>query len=419
MDSESKDTGEGPTEYRKSPSTIWQLLYLLTKWKWFILAYFVAAMLVVTVVILLIPRSYKAEASVLPPMKSDLLGMSGVSSMLENIGPLLGKSGLGAGEHTDTYLAILNSRTVMDSVIRKFNLVEVYKIKGDTLFKAQKELRSNSNFDVDQNNAINITVYDRSAIRAAEMANYFVTLLNKIFVRVSVEEAMNNTAFMKQRYEKNLADLDKAGDTLQAFQERYGVYDMPAQAKAAISAGADLEAQKIAAQVELGVYRQQFGSGTPQVKLKELQIEELQRQLDRMRNGGGNNFGGEGGILPAFKNVPRLGIEYLRLYTNFEIQTKLLAFIAPMYEQAKIEEENSTPAVIVLDKAVTPERPATPKRVFIEIIFAIVVFSFLVYAIHVLERVRHSVDPLNPLEERVRRFADKSALRFRVREENS
>lgn len=419
MDSQMKEPEEKPTEYTKSSSTVWQLLYLLMKWKWFILVYFVATMIAVTVVILLIPRSYKAEASVLPPTQSELSNLGGISSMLQNIGPLLGKTGLGSGAQTYTYLAILNSRTVMDSVIKKFDLVKVYKITQDTLYMAEKKLRGNSNFDLDQNNAIDISVYDRSPVRAAEMANYFVTLLNKIFVRVSVEEAKNNAIFMKQRYEKNVADLKEAGDTLQAFQEHYGVYDMPAQAKAAITAGADLEAQKIAAQVELGVFQQQFGSGTPQVRLKELQIEELQKKLDQMRNGGGNNIAGGGGVLPAFKNVPRLGIEYLRLYTNLEIQSKLLGFIAPMYEQAKIEEEKSTPAVIVLDKAIVPERPATPKRVFIELIFAIVVFSFLVYIIHVLERVRHPKDPLNPLEERVRNFADKSARRFRVKEHNS
>ncbi len=415
MDSQMTEPEERPAVYTKSSSTVWQMLYLLLKWKWFVLVYFVATMIVVTVVILLIPRSYKAEASVLPPTQSELSSMSGISSMLQNIGPLLGKTGLGSGAETATYLAILNSRTVMDSVIRKFNLVKVYKITRDSMFLAEKKLRSNSNFDLDQNNAIDISVYDRSPVRAAEMANYFITLLNKIYIRVSVEQAKNNAIFMKQRYEKNLADLKKAGDTLQTFQERYGVYDMPAQAKAAITAGADLQAQKIAAEVELGVFEQQFGSGTPQVRLKELQIRELQKQLDQMRSGGGTDIGG-GSILPAFKNVPRLGIEYLRLYTNLEIQSKLLAFIAPMYEQAKIEEEKSTPAVVVLDKAVVPERPATPKRVFIEIIFAFLVFSSLVYIIHVLERVRHPKDPLNPLEEKVRDIADKSARRFRVKE---
>lgn len=418
MDSNLNEPVSEQRQYKKSPSTVWQLLYMLVKWKWFVLTYFVAAMIVVTVIILLIPRSYKSEASVLPPMRSDLLSMTGASSLLQNIGPLLGRSGIGSSAPTYTYLAILNSRTVMDSVIERFNLVKVYHITSDTLQKAEKRLRSNSSFDLNENNAIDISVYDRSAVRAAEMANYFVHLLNKIFIKVSVEEAHNNKVFIEKRYKKNLEDLRNAEDTLEAFQEHYNVYDMPEQAKAAISAGADLEAQRISAEVELGIMQQQFGPEAPQVRLKTLQIEELQRKLDEMQTGMGKDYNGKGNLLPAFKDVPELGLAYLRLFRNYEIQTKLLEFILPMYEQAKIEEQKDTPAVIVLDRAVVSERPATPKRAFIEIIFAFVIFSFLVYMIHVLERVRHQKDQLNPLEMKLSRFADRSARRFRVKDEN-
>lgn len=403
---------------QRSRSTLLEFLYVLIKWKWFLLTLLTGTMIVSTIVILLIPRWYKAEASVLPPANSNILsGLSGLSSVMQNVSPLLSRTGLGASSPTYTYLAILNSRTVIDSVINKFDLIRVYKISSYPMENAEKELRANSNFDIDENNAIDITVLDKDGNRAAGMANYFVTLLNEIFTKVSVEEAHNNRLFIQQRYEKNLADLRNAEDTLKLFQQHYRVYDMPQQAKAAITAGADLEAQRISAEVELGVMRQQYGEDAPQVRLKALQIQELNKGLKDLQTGSGSDFDTGSNILPAFKNVPELGIAYLRLYRDYEIQTKLLEFILPLYEQAKIEEQKNTPATIVLDKAISPERATVPKRLFIEIIVAFVVFSVLVFVVHLFERLRHQKDDMNPLELRLQTYAEKTGRLFRVKEE--
>ncbi len=418
---EEKD-GEGKgvllNHNHKSKSTFWQFLYVLLKWKWFLAASFVGIMIVVTILILLVPREYKAEASVLPPKSSSLLsGLSGISSVLQNVSPLLSKAGLSPTADVYTYLAILSSRTVIDSVISKFDLVKVYRITGYPMFNAEKTLRENTNFEIDENNAIDITVMDRSPVRAAAMANYFVHLLNEIYIKVSIEEAHNNKIFIEKRYEKNLVDLRNAEDTLQAFEQHYKIYDMPQQAKAAITAGADLQAQRMAAEVELGVLKRQFGEDAPQVRLKAMQIEELNSQMEDLQTGKGDGMNKGISVLPAFKNVPALGMAYLRLFRDYEIQTKLLEFILPLYEQAKIEEQKDTPAVIVLDSAVPPEKPSTPNRVFLELIFALVVGPLLVYFVHVLERVRNEREELNPLELRLRKIANKTARRFRVKEE--
>ena len=417
LKTENNNSGETPIPQR-SRSTLWQFLYVLLNWKWFIVTVFGSIMIAVTIILLLIPRYYKAEASVLPPQTSGLLGsMGSVSSILRDVSPLItmGRGGLG-GDRSFTYLAILNSRTVIDSVIDKFDLIKVYKITNYPMMYAEKNLRANTDFEIDENGAINISVLDKSASRAAAMANYFVDLLNEIYVRVSVEEAHNNRIFIQQQYEKNLSDLRNAEDTLEAFQERYKVYDVPQQAKAAIAAGADLEAQKIAAEVQLNVLEHQFGADAPEVKLKSLQVQEIQKKLNEMQTGTGGDFGNTGNFFPAFEKVPELGIAYLRFYRNYEIQTKLLEFTLPMFEQAKIEEQKNTPAVIVLDRALPPEKPTVPKRLFIEIIFAFAVLSLLIYLIHVMDRVRFEVGALNPLEAKIREFSLNMVKRFKVKD---
>ena len=50
---------------------------------------------------------------------------------------------------------------------------------------------------------------------------------------------------------------------------------------------------------------------------------------------------------------------------DYEIQTRLMEFILPIYEQAKIEEQKEIPVVLVLDKGMPAERKSAPKRAII------------------------------------------------------
>jgi uncharacterized protein involved in exopolysaccharide biosynthesis len=75
-----------------------------------------------------------------------------------------------------------------------------------------------------------------------------------------------------------------------------------------------------------------------------------------------------------------LGGEYIRKLREVEIQYKILQFITPLYEQAKVEEQRSTPSVIVLDYASPAERKAKPKRLFIILAGALIgVFGTFLY----------------------------------------
>jgi uncharacterized protein involved in exopolysaccharide biosynthesis len=55
-------------------------------------------------------------------------------------------------------------------------------------------------------------------------------------------------------------------------------------------------------------------------------------------------------------------MSFLRLQRNVEIQTKILTYLLPVYEQAKIEEKKETPTILVLDKPYVAERKTKPKR---------------------------------------------------------
>ncbi len=379
----------------KNKSATWTFLELCYSWRKLISVVTGIFAVLAVILALVLPNKFEGYASVLPSQKSGLLNMMGggvtstVSNLAEKFGSLVGgsESQIGSGF---SYLAILNSRTAMQKVVEKFNLMKVYNIKDSSMDAAIKKLRGNSDFELDKFGAVDIKVYDRSPVRAAAMANYFVGLLNDINGNLSSEDARNLRLVVQARYEKNLADLHNAEDSMKVFQEKYGVFSLPDQAKASVEVGAELESQMILAQVRLSVLEKQFGPGSPEILSAQQQIEALNKKIGDLRSGQDLTTSGKSGVFLPFKEVPGKAMRYLQLYTNVEIQTRLLEVIYPLYEQAKLEEAKETPTVLVLDRAVPPEKKTYPLRALIVLSGIVLGFVLSVlFGLFVENGVRH------------------------------
>ncbi|CUS77457.1 G-rich domain on putative tyrosine kinase, partial [Candidatus Kryptonium thompsonii] len=244
-------------------------------------------------------------------------------------------------------------------------------------------------------------------------ANYFIDVLNEINIKLNTEEARNNRIVIEKRYLQNLSDLRAAEDTLKKFQQRYGIYYLPEQTKAAIEAAAELEARIIAEEVKLGILQRQFGEDAPEVKTAMIQIEEMKKRLNQMKEGSEKSKN-EMSLFVPFKDVPELGLQYLRLYRDYEIQNKLLEFIVPLYEQAKIEEQKNVPVVQVLDYAVPPEKKARPFRTLIVLsVFASALVLFIIISF-VNESLLNKKQFLNSLDLKAYNFARKVANIYKI-----
>ena len=110
----------------------------------------------------------------------------------------------------------------------------------------------------------------------------------------------------------------------------------------------------------------------PEVRMQEEKISALKKQLSDIQS----NESTDPNELLKIKGAPEKVLNFLRLKRDVEIQNKLLAFILPMFEQAKIEEKKETPTVIILDNADLPEKKSKPKR--LTVTFAAMLIMFLV-----------------------------------------
>lgn len=353
---------------RENISTFVLMVDVITRWRRFIFWCVVGSVVISTAVAFLIPPKFKATASVFPAERADLFGafgaLEGVSSLVRSFSPARSLASLTRDPELDKFLAILNSGRVLSEVIEKFDLVKVYDITSYPMEKTTKELLSNVDFTVETEGNLTITVYDEDPQRAADMANFFVDALNRANTDLMVQNARDNRKFIEDRYKKNLQDLSAAEDSLRAFQKHYGIIAMPEQIEASVKAGAELAAQLALKEVELAVLERSLASDHPTVIGTRIEVEELRRKISDL-NSGASIVEGEMRLLVPFKKIPDLAIEYLRRYRDVEIQYKILQFITPLYEQAKVEVQRQTASVVVLDKAYPAERKSKPKRLLI------------------------------------------------------
>jgi uncharacterized protein involved in exopolysaccharide biosynthesis len=392
---DAKQTMKYIDENKPLGATLLDFFVIVTQWRRFIVWFVLSITLTVTLIALLSPKWYRASASVFPAEQTNLFsGIEGISSLMKNFSPGGKLASLTGPTEAERYVGILKSENALIQVIDKFDLTKVYNITSYPRMNTMKELLGNVQFEITDEGTLQIGVYDKDPKRAADMTNYFVQILNEINSTLQVQNARGNRAFIEQRYNKNLEDIRKSEEALKSFQLKFGVIAMPEQTEASIKAGAAIYARLAAKEIELNVLKRTFSESHPNITAAQIEVDEIKNKLSEM-NSGSKSSSDEMKILVPFRQTPQLAADYIRLYRDVEIQYKILQFLTPLYEQAKVEEQRSTPSVVVLDKALVPERKAKPK-ISLYLLLAFVISSmfalFIVFSGEGLKRLK----ALNP-----------------------
>lgn len=348
---------------KKGTLSFLDLLLVLLARKWFIIGTMAGVSAFAVTLVLLLPSTYAAKVVILPPAQSSMglpLGglMGGLGGDAAMSGLLRSFNILGSGGGTDQLLSILDSRRLAQVVIDRFDLVSHYKFKGrkhypeDVIKKFHQSLKVAEN-DLDN---IELTVTDKSPQMAYDMANFIADQLDSINYLISREHAGFSRRFFEERLGKIKSDLDTAHARFARFKLANNYLDMEKQVKSTLDVLAGLESERMAMDVEIDQLRSKLGGESQ--RLKELIRERS--VLDRKSKSFMKD--GDGEVLIALKDTPRLGIEYAYLYRDVKVQEALYQFVLQMAEQAKMNEANNVPTVRILEHAYFPKKRATPKR---------------------------------------------------------
>ena len=135
----------------------------------------------------LITPTFTAKTTMIPPGQS---GGGGAAALLGQLGGLGALAGGAAGikTPTDQYVAYLESETLQDELITKFNLQARYETKY--LVTTRKALKNLVKISADKKSGlIQIEVDDEDPKFAADLANAYVDALSRLMAELNLKEA--------------------------------------------------------------------------------------------------------------------------------------------------------------------------------------------------------------------------------------
>lgn len=339
---------------------------------------------VVSVVISLffIDNEYKSTTNVVPPQTSSSLmesAMGSVSGALKDIG--LTKLGGSSGNNYD-FIVILESRVVLDSIIEEFQLDKVYDIPLSKKSLIYEELIYNLEINYEREGNYLISVWDKDQQRAADMANRIVELANSIALKLYREEVAMNKKNMEERLTATDSTIKAISDTLEKFSRRTMMFYPTEQAGALSKSLADLKSEEIKYEMYYDYYSKLYGNDDHVTQSMKAMKEKMASKIEEVKTepGFAGNF--------SLNDAAGEGIEFMRLYTELEIYTKVKAFILPMIEKNKLDETKAMKNLMIIDYAIPADKKDRPKRSLIVAGSTFGAFALTLFIILIINSMR-------------------------------
>jgi uncharacterized protein involved in exopolysaccharide biosynthesis len=331
----------------------------------------------------ILPKTFTASAVLMPPgNQQDVSILNAFSDSELPFGGLISKT----EEEAMKLIAILKSRTVMETIIKKYNLIEFYK--AENIEEALESLADHVSLEIEEEGTLSIKAhvstgwlhYDKDELKvrelSAEIANEFVNQLDIVNKRLQTEQAVHQRKFLGERYGENLMDLIKAEEKLKQFKENHNIISIESQTRTAIESAAALKNQILINEVQKGVVSRKLKLNHPEIIGIEDEIRELTVKLHEIEYGRDTSENVRGNLFLVLSEIPQIDADLMRLTREVDIQSTLFIYLTQQYEDAKIQEAKNTPTIQLLDPAVTPIKKSSPKRLLMVFIMALITFVF-------------------------------------------
>lgn len=251
----------------------------------------------------------------------------------------------GEDEQTEQMLQILSSSQIRDKVVKKFDLLNHYKIKPTSKYKnteLNRRFENNINFRRTDFMAVKITVLDNDPQMAADIANTISELFDSTKNAMQKERAVKGFLIVEREYEQLRNEIAVMEDSLRSIREK-GVYDY------------------------------------------ESQSEMLNRQL-AIEIARGNTIGIRA-LDDKLSLLAKYGGTYVSLRDMLEHEKKQLSYLKARYEEAKVDAHENLPQKFIVETAYKAEKKSYPIRWIIVLVSTISAFLISVLVIISLERI--------------------------------
>ncbi len=335
-------------------SNLWSFLEILTRRRGLIIGLVVLATAVSVVVALLLPQWYKASALLFPPPAEP--GGGGLAQLAQ-VRAFTGETRLpGMITQNDVYARMLKSHTMSDRIIERFDLKKRFSGAGRTAL--YEWLGEHTDIRVTDEGLLSLSVEDRTAQSAADIATAYVEELIELNRDLRSEAASEKRGFIEARLEETKNRLDSTREELKQFQVDNHAVDFNEQTRLAIDQAIGLKVNEADLEFEVQVARQALTDDNPELIDLENQLRVVKEQLRQLETGqDSSSF-----LSLPIASIPGLRSQYEALTGRLEVDEALYETLYELYEQARIQEKESTPTIAVLDWPTVPDLRSRPQR---------------------------------------------------------
>ena len=355
----------------KKITSFLDILIMLARGKTFIIIFTLSMSLVAVIYSLAVKERWSSDFTVFPMLENTQF------SMAQNI-----MEGFGIGSQPTPRAinfknsAILKSRTVTENTIRKYNLIDYFKITEADTLKAMDDavkMFHNRILDVflnDETYFMTVRVTTRDKYFSREIAQHYLDFLMDYTQDNPNNIGRQRRILLENRINQITNDMATLSDDLRLFQNEHNIIEIEEQVKSSIEGYGLILQELLAIEVELSHVEQILPNSMRHVNLVERR-DIIIETMKRFQTG----HDGMPFLLPL-DNIADKAFTVQEKVFGINLYQRMLITIYPQLELARIEEVNNMDRLEIIDIPELAGRRAFPKRALICVFTFFISFIF-------------------------------------------
>ena len=374
-------------------------LYVLLKNRWFVILILLAVMVPTVIITYLMQEKFTVTTVIMPPEERSTPTLSvGGLGISEFAGYFSGGMGFSLPLMTtlsDVYLEILESRSLVENVIRttayadSIGIAEKYADDDILLmYWARKRFRNNYSVSVTPAGFLKVEMTTGDPMYSVLISERVVAVLDSTLEDVYTSRAAADRRFLGMQLDCTDSIRVAAAESLRVFERQHGLVDLETELEAFVKNLAELKSDYLRAEAQAQTMEIALGGPTTVSREMELRADALLEVIRMLE---------EGRIPPGYeefysgvsiREVPEIQFDYIKFRSDLEMAQRMHSMLTLNYQQALIEERRTESNVRLLDPPKHPGWKSKPKKLYIWLeVFAATLLLVVAY-LFMRERIR-------------------------------
>ncbi len=352
--------------------SFFQLMLAVAKRKKFIIKFTLFSMILISVICFIIPLKWESKATI-SPIADNTTGIQLNANLLSSFGnlPLLASQKM---DMALDFLTVMDSRTFREDIVRKFQLIDYFKITNSDSLKSMDIALRKYNDKIfrssleQQVNIIRLSAITSDKYLSKDIADYILRSLEKYVKYQRKIKSTLTREFLEQRTNEVKSRIDTLLVIKKDFESTGKAFDINEQTTKTLELYSSIVSKKMLNDIELEIAKQQFLPSNPKVKELEIENSLIKGKIEYFEKE-------NSGLLPKYMlnldQLPDTRMEYDKIIMELSVMNQVYDYLYPMMEAAKLAELKDMPEIEIIDRPGLAGLHAYPKRLLIIIMLTI------------------------------------------------